>query len=74
MSSRVGVLGLSSSPGFSEPGKAHESDGSMLLRSVFLRDAITLMLFGWQWRIVVNEMTLWPGGMARVFIDNSQRN
>lgn len=37
MSSRVGVLDLSSSPGFSEPGKAHESDGSMLLKVCFLK-------------------------------------
>lgn len=37
MSSRVGVLGLSSSPGFWEPGKADESDGSMLLKVCFLK-------------------------------------
>lgn len=37
MSGRVRVPGLSGSPGFSEFGKACESDGSLLLKLCFLK-------------------------------------
>ena len=42
--------------------------------SVVLRHAIALMLFWWEWRIVLNEMAVWPGGMGRFFIRSMHRN